>query len=73
MKITGITCSSCGASYEMAESVSAQGKPGQAICAVCGDMLAQWNEPKLRVFRLVMPSERRYAAVAAPPAFEAVS
>lgn len=72
MKITGIICSSCGASYEMAEAVSVQGKPGQENCAVCGTMLAQWHEPSLRAFRLVMPTERRYASVVAPPAFETV-
>ena len=72
MKITGITCSSCEASYEMAEAVSMKGKPGQENCAVCGAMLAQWKEPSLRAFRLVMPTERRYASIPAPPAFEAV-
>jgi hypothetical protein len=67
MKITGITCSSCEASYEMAEAVSMQGEPGQENCAVCGAMLAQWKEPSLRAFRLVMPNERRYASIPAPP------
>ncbi|HXI05531.1 MAG: hypothetical protein ACRC1G_00180 [Bradyrhizobium sp.] len=56
----------------MAEAVSVQGKPGQENCAVCGTMLAQWHEPSLRAFRLVMPTERRYASVVAPPAFETV-
>jgi uncharacterized Zn finger protein len=72
MKITGINCSACGASYEMAEAVSMQGKPGQENCNVCGAMLAQWKEPSLRAFRLVMPTERRYASIPAPPSFEAV-
>ena len=67
MKITGINCSACGASYEMAEAVSVQGKPGQENCNVCGAMLAQWKEPSLRAFRLVMPTERRYASIPAPP------
>jgi hypothetical protein len=56
----------------MAEAVSMQGKPGQENCAVCGAMLALWKEPSLRAFRLVMPNERRYASIPAPPAFEAV-
>jgi uncharacterized Zn finger protein len=72
MKITGINCSACGASYEMAEAVSMQGKPGQENCNVCGAMLAQWKEPSLRAFRLVMPNERRYESIPAPPSFEAV-
>ena len=72
MKITGINCSSCGATYEMAEAASVQGGPGRENCAVCGVVLAQWQEPSLRAFRLVMSTERRYARVDAPPAFEAV-
>lgn len=70
MKITGINCSSCGAAYEMAEAVSVQGNPGEEKCVVCGVVLAQWHEPRLRAFRLVMAAEHRYARVPAPPAPE---
>jgi hypothetical protein len=72
MKITGITCSSCGAAYEMAEAVSVPGKPGYEKCALCGQMLAQWNEPRLRAFRLITAAEHRYPRVPAPPAPGAV-
>lgn len=72
MKITGITCSSCGAAYEMAEATSVQGSPGQENCTLCGTVLAHWHEPGLRVFRLVMASEHRYASIPAPPSPEAV-
>ncbi|HEY0852069.1 MAG TPA: hypothetical protein VGD96_19310 [Bradyrhizobium sp.] len=51
----------------MAEAVSVQGNPGQEHCTVCGVVLAQWHEPKLRAFRLVMPAERRYARIPVPP------
>jgi len=52
----------------MAEAVSLPGKPGCEKCALCGQMLAQWKEPSLRAFRLVMAAEHRYARVPAPPA-----
>ena len=68
MKISGITCSSCGAAYEVAEAVSIKGKPGEEKCALCGAMLARWQEPSLRAYRLVMAAEHRYARVLAPPA-----
>jgi uncharacterized Zn finger protein len=67
MKITNMTCSSCGAAYEMAEAVSVQGSPGEEKCALCGAVLAQWKEPSLRAFRLVMAAEHRYARIPAPP------
>ena len=72
MKITGITCSACGAAYEMAEAVSVQGNPGQENCTMCGSLLARWNEPRLKAFRLVMAAEHRYARVHAPPPPEAI-
>ncbi len=71
MKISEISCSSCGALYEMAEACSMPGKPGHAGCAVCGGLLVRWQEPKYRVFRLVMPPEHRYAKVPTPPAASA--
>jgi hypothetical protein len=55
----------------MAEAVSVQGSPGQEKCGLCGGLLAQWHEPKLRAFRLIMPVAHRYAHVPSPPAFEA--
>jgi hypothetical protein len=67
MKITNITCSSCGAAYEMAEAVSIPGSPGEEKCALCGAMLSQWKEPSLRAFRLVMAAEHRYARMPVPP------
>lgn len=67
MKITGITCSACGAAYEMAEAVSVKGKPGQENCGMCGAVLAQWHDPGLKAFRLVMAAEHRYARVPVPP------
>jgi len=32
MKISDVTCASCRASYEMAETISARGEPGEARC-----------------------------------------
>jgi hypothetical protein len=73
MKIIGITCSSCGAAYEMAEAVSVEGRPGEEKCLLCGVVLARWNEPRLRAIRLVMAAEHRYAGVPVPPAPEIAS
>ena len=68
MKISDITCPSCGAAYEVAEAMSVQGKPGQMDCTLCGNLLARWDEARLRAFRLTMAVEHRYAGVAVPPA-----
>ncbi|MBA7484261.1 MAG: hypothetical protein DI543_00720 [Bradyrhizobium icense] len=69
MKITGITCSCCGAAYEVAEAASVQGRTGQETCVLCGAVVARWNEPRLRAVRLVMATEHRYARVPAHQAF----
>jgi hypothetical protein len=67
MRISDVACPSCPASYEVAESISAKGNPGQARCAVCGDLLASWQEPKLRAYRLVLPPEHKYPRIPVPP------
>jgi hypothetical protein len=67
MKISDVSCPSCAASYEVAESISKTGTPGRARCSICGGMLASWQEPKLRVYRLVMPPEHKYSNVPVPP------
>jgi len=67
MKISDIKCPSCSASYELAESMSAKGSPGKAQCAVCGRLLASWQEPSLRAYRLILPPEHKYGYVPAPP------
>jgi hypothetical protein len=51
----------------MAEALSVQGKPGQTNCTLCGNVLAKWDESRLRAFRLIMASEHRYAGVPVPP------
>jgi len=67
MKISDITCPSCGSSYEVAESSSAQGNPGRIECAVCAGLLDSWQEPKVKVHRLVLSTARKYQRVPAPP------
>jgi RecJ-like exonuclease len=66
MKISSITCPNCRAAYEVAESTSATGCPGRAVCAICGEFLTSWQEPKLRVFRLTVPPEHKYPRVLPP-------
>ncbi|MGB6400239.1 MAG: zinc-ribbon domain-containing protein [Bradyrhizobium sp.] len=67
MKMSDVTCPSCAASYELAESMSAKGNPGRATCSVCGGVLASWPEPRLRAYRLVLPPEHKYPSVPVPP------
>ncbi len=67
MKISDVTCAFGASVYEVAESISAAGSPGRSECSVCGKLLESWQEPKLRVYRLVMPLEDRYKSVPAPP------
>ena len=67
MKMSDLTCPSCSASYEVAESISAKGNPGHAQCAICGAMLASWQDSKLRAYRLVLAPEHKYSSVPVPP------
>jgi hypothetical protein len=67
MKISDFTCASCASSYEVAESMSVAGSPGRAECTVCGAVLACWQEPKLRAYRLVLSPELKYPHIPAPP------
>ena len=67
MKISDLVCPSCGSSYEVAESTSVKGKPGRVECAVCMSLLDSWQEPKIKVHRLVLSGERKYHRVPAPP------
>ena len=67
MKISDFTCPSCLASYEVAESLSVKGNPGRAQCSVCGGLLASWQEPRLRAYRLILAPEHKYSNVPVPP------
>jgi uncharacterized Zn finger protein len=67
MIISDMTCPSCAATYEVAEAISVQGRPGRAFCRVCGALLASWEEPKLRAYRLILPPRHKYSNVPLPP------
>jgi uncharacterized Zn finger protein len=67
MKLSDFSCPSCGAAYEVAESISAKGKPGRAECSVCGGLLDSWQAPKMIAYRLVSPAEHKYSRVPVPP------
>jgi hypothetical protein len=67
MRISDLSCPSCGSAYEMAESTSAEGSPGRAECSVCGGLLDSWQAPSLRAYRLVLSPERKYRYIVAPP------
>ncbi|SHG52468.1 hypothetical protein SAMN05444169_2878 [Bradyrhizobium erythrophlei] len=67
MKISDFTCRNCQSVYEVAESFSAKGSPGQAECSVCGELLESWQTPKLKAYRLVLSPEHKYRHIPAPP------
>ena len=67
MKISEITCSACSSSYSVAEASAAEGSSGHAECMTCGNVLAYWTEPSLRVYRLELAVESKYPRVPAPP------
>ena len=67
MKISDFTCSSCASSYEVAESMSAEGSPGRAECVVCGALLEAWQEPRMKAYRLVLAPKHKYPQIPVPP------
>ena len=67
MKISDFNCATCGSSYQVAESISAQGSPGRAECSVCGALLESWDQPRMKAYRLVLAPEHKYPRVKAPP------
>jgi hypothetical protein len=69
MRMYEITCSACGASFDVAESETVVGSPGQKNCSACGNVLTSWGDRKLKAFRLVMSPKHRYALVPGRPAF----
>jgi hypothetical protein len=69
MRISDLTCPSCGASYQAAEATSVLGWPGEARCVTCGALLDRWQEPKLKAFRLIIAPEHRYPTLPVPPSF----
>ncbi len=67
MKISDVRCESCGSLYEVAESVSAQGRAGSAECTICGQTMESWQQPRLRAYRLVVSPAHKYPQIPAPP------
>ena len=67
MKISDCVCPSCGSSYLVAESTSAPAGPSHADCVICGERLASWEEPRMRVYRLEMSPELKYPRIEPPP------
>lgn len=57
MIITDVNCR-CGASYRCAESSSLRGEHGEFLCGCCGAVLARWERPSRRAYRLVYAPER---------------
>ena len=72
MKIFDLTCSGCETSYSVAESSSESGKAEKLTCSICGELVAEWAEPKLRAIKLAVPSEAPNAAPSSRGAFPLV-
>lgn len=66
MIITDVTCE-CGASYRRAESTTLDGAAGQFICSSCGALVETWDQPKMRVYRLIIAPEGLYQHPKPPP------
>lgn len=60
MVITDINCG-CGASYRCAESLSLRGEGGEFLCSCCGALVARWDRPSRRAYRLIHAPERFFA------------
>ncbi len=59
MIITDVNCR-CGASYRCAESSSLRGERGEFLCGCCGAVMARWEQPIWRAYRLVYAPERLF-------------
>jgi hypothetical protein len=57
MKIFDMECSSCGASYKVAESETMPSAPNFFECTVCSSAIACGDMLKTKVFRLIVPPE----------------
>jgi len=66
MIVSDVACQ-CGASYWRAEASSLKGNCGQFHCACCGALVESWDQPKARVYRLVISTERLYQHPKPPP------
>jgi hypothetical protein len=71
MKISDVTCASCGAQYLLAESASVDSSPidraaGNEACTICGNTFAS-SDGKLRAFRFVMSPSARPARTPLSP------
>jgi ribosomal protein S27E len=71
MKISDVTCASCGALYLLAESASVDSSSVDAAsneaCTICGSTFASGSDGKLRAFRFVMSPSARPARTPLSP------
>jgi len=51
----------------LAGSTSANRTFGDASCTVCGGLPGSWHEPKLRVYRLILPPQRKFRSIPLSP------
>jgi ribosomal protein S27AE len=67
MIISDCVCPSCGSSYLVAESTSSFAGPSHADRVICGERLASWQEPRLKVYRLEMSTKLKYPRIQPSP------
>lgn len=67
MKISDVTCPYCGTAYYLAQSETERGSPGQFQCEVCRETIAAWDEPELRVYRMMYPVGEGYLHIETSP------
>ena len=67
MQIFDMTCPYCGTIYQGAASDTLRGLHGQFQCQICAEVIDNWDEPKLRVYRIMSPTGEAYLHVATSP------
>jgi hypothetical protein len=58
MQIFDLTCDTCGATYDVAESATLDGEPTEFSCRVCGHAMTRLDAHRYRVCRMIVPAER---------------
>jgi hypothetical protein len=59
MQVFDVVCQHCRSIYRVAISNSVEGSAGQFECQVCTNVVDRWAEPKLRVYRMILPVGER--------------
>jgi uncharacterized Zn finger protein len=65
MNLFDISCRHCGTTFAIAESAKEHGNEFALECSVCGEILARFDDDRLRVARVMVPAATAYFHVPA--------